>query len=287
MKQMIGIKVAILLLLLLVGCSELDTKLDEKVEVQDPIDIVVTEDEIIDEELPLANPLEYDNRFDLGVFTDLAHNYVNQMGQDIEDNLDKDEDYVLYSDLALVPYNDLMAVVNVELEYLMQFDKGEWSNREDDYPNGNGMTISSFSKTGDVFEYEITYRDNTGSYKQVEVLYNDVLDRFDYYCESYNNDGVLSYVVSQQFCSDGNSGYYYQALRHSILDDMERASFSYFNQDGYMCYAKANSEGIDFESFVIDLFEEVPNNNEDMIKGYGGLSYLQNNELGLSYELVR
>ena len=135
---------------------------------------------------------------------------------------------------------------------------------------------------GDVYHYDVTYVDIAGSYRAVKVIYNHVLDRYDYTSDSYNNDGQLTYQAKQQFCKSGD-GYYYQALRHSLLDEMERASFSYFDDKVYTVYVKPNSEGIDYQNFVIDIYDEEPKGHEALVEGLGDLTYLKRSSLGFSY----
>lgn len=258
-------------------------------EIETKIEAATIEEEfldIFDEDIALSDPQMISEGFVLGRFTEMASGFVEWLREDVELNLKEDEAYESYDLLTIVPKDDLMSVVNVEVEHLMQFDHGTWTQRRSEYPGGNGYIVSTFSEIGGVYYYDLTYNDDSGASKVVTVVYDSLLDRFDYVSESFNNEQELSYKVRQQYCRHEDGGYYYQALRHSVIDNLERASFSYFDETSYVTYITPTKVGMQLQGFIADLYQNVPNDLEQMIVGYeAGGHFSHTEEQGFKYEL--
>ncbi len=252
----------------------------------DAIDIEEDVIDIMDEDVALGGFDMPSVGFDLGRFTGLASVFVDQLSADIEGNLLDKDAYETYDLLAIVPKDDLMSVVTIELEHLIQFDDNTWTDRRSDYSSGNGYTISTFTEADGVYYYDLSYNDDSGAFKEITVVYNSLLKRYDYVSESYNKNKELSYKVWQQFCESDEGGYYYQALRHSVIDDMERTSFSYFDNISYETYITPTQQGVKLTGLIYDLYKGVPESLEMMVTGYEAAGYFSKSMDGeFLYEL--
>ncbi len=272
-----------------------DYKADEKKEDETESDsekddtIVDSEEEAnddaqqVDTKTAAAKKLGSGN-FDLEPFTQAAGDYVDQVSDDIDASYGDDDAYFDIIGLSMVTNDDLMAIVNIELEYLMEMNTGTWENKESLYPNGKGKSLSSMALNGDVYEYNISYQDNSGSHKEIVCRYNSALDRLEYMSKDYNDSDVLMIEVWQQYCNDGSGGYYYQTLRHHHLDGLERAAFQYFNGNDYRSYIKGNTEGQTIGGLVVNIFEEMPNSPLEMIAGLEAMALFENKDGVLTYQ---
>lgn len=245
-------------------------------------DVADDELEILDEAIALGGIGEAG--FDLGGFTEAGGNFITMLNNDVITHLQDDSDYMVYDKMAVVVNDDLMSVVSVELEHLMQFDPGTWQNRRTEYTGGDGYINSSFREKDGTFIYKLSYNDQSGSHKEVTVTYDSFMERYDYVSESFNTEGELSYKVWQQYASDGFGGYYYQALRHSVLDNMERASFSWFDGGNYETYISPTVEGVRLSSLPFDLMKELPSELEELVDGFEAPGYFERMEGGFDYQ---
>lgn len=268
-----------------------DTELAEiETETETIEDEVVSSEliDIMDEGLALGVPEMAMPVLDLSYFTNMGSSFLDQLKGDVAANLSEDQAYASYERLTIVPKDDLMSVMAVELAYFMDGGQGEWTDRRRDYPSGNGYTLSSFSENEGILTYDLTYKDNSGTMKTVGVTYNRIEDCFDYVSESFDGEGVLIYKVWQQFARSFDGGYFYQALRHSIADDMERASFSYFDGSSYETYIRSTEDGSQLEGFSYDLYKGHPEDLETLMKAYQPTVYFSNNGMeGFRYNVFK
>lgn len=268
--------IVVMLVLSLIGCTSFETKdgLYRAAEEETPetsIEAIVIEEDVIDimdEDIALGG-LDMPNvGFDLRRFTGLGSVFVDQLSADVEEAIKEEDAYQTYDLLRGVPNDDLMSVVTIEFEHMIQFDEGTWTDRRSDYSSGNGYIMSTFTEVDGVYYYDLSYNDDSGAFKEITVVYNGLLDRYDYVSESYNKNGELSYKVWQQFCGNDEGGYYYQALRHSVIDNKERTSFSYFDNLSYETYITPTQEGLKLSGLIYDLYKGVPESLEMMVTGY-------------------
>ena len=284
----------LVLIIILTSCTSFKTrdglyKVAKDGAPEATIDARPIEDEldILDEEIALGGidvPLI---GFDFGPFTDMGTYFVDRLSGDVDLKLKEDKDYLIYDLLASVPKDDLMSVVHIDLAYLMQFDEGTWTDRRTDYPSGDGYSLSTFSQDEGVYSFDLSYKDTSGDTREIKVVYDSRLERYNYVSESYDAAGVLSYQVWQQFCKS-DEGFYYQAIRHSVVDDRERACFSYFDNNAYETYITPTEENIKLSGFIYDLYESVPENLTMMVTGYEAVSHVSNNtEVGFIYDQLR
>jgi len=261
--------------------EEVSTGSEETVALDEAVDAEV---DIFDGEIALGGmPRE---GFNLGTFTEIGGNFITMLNKDIMTYLKDDSDYRVYDKMAVVVNDDLMSVVSVELEHLMQFDPGTWQNRRTEYTGGDGYIISSFEEMDGTFIYNISYHDQSGSLKEVTVTYDSFREGYDYVSESFNTEGELSYKVWQQYASDGFGGYYYQALRHSVLDNMERASFSWFDGASYQTYISPTVEGVQLSGLPLDLMEGLPGDLSELVDGFEAFGYFERLEGSFDYQPI-
>ena len=289
MKDIIKLSIALLVVTFLGGCTALETNeslfADQVIE-EDFESLDETFLDIEDEEIALGGPGFMMESFDLSRFTSMADGYTNRLINDIGDRLNESKVADNYRELAQVPKDDLMAIMNIELEYMMHYDDGTWTNRRSDYLNGQGYSVSSFDQKDGIYNYEITYNEYTGSYKVASVRYDGFLEQFDYSSESYDQEGVLSYVVSQQFCRDDEGGYYYQALRQSIVDGVERVSFAHFNDTEYKAYIRTATKTTLVDGFSFNLYEKVPENIDMLTGGFADLKSFSHMDGEFTYDPI-
>lgn len=276
---------------LLSGCTSFETEESLYAEKEEVIEteIDTLDDELVDiddDEIALGGLGFITESFNVSDFTGEADAYTDRLMNDIDEHLNGVGDYDQYLEVAKVPKDDLMAVVNIELEYMMQYDQGTWTDRRSDYLNGEGYSVSSFENVEGIYNYDITYNDQTGAYKVIKVRYDSVLERYDYTSESFNEAGVLSYAVRQQFCRDDEGGYYYQAVRQGVVDGFERVAFSHFNTVDYTAYIRPATQMSLAKAFPFDLYEEVPDSIDMLTDGIVGLQSFSNQKGKFDYKVV-
>lgn len=289
MNYIIKFGLVMVLLLTVVSCTSFETKdglYEESEVVEDGIDIMEEEMvDILDDEVALGAFDLIVEGFDLSGFTEAADSFADQLYTDVEEELVDEEDYEMYLSMVQVPKNDLMAVVNVELEYLLQYDDGFWTERRSEYNNGKGYSVSSFQTIDNVYMYDITYNDNAGARRVLNIRYDTLQERYDYTSESYNSEGVLSYLVKQQFCRDDEGGYYYQAIRQGVSDGFERVSFSHFTDNGYVTYIRPATK-VDFAlGFSFNLYEDVPDDIDLLTLGFEQLESFSRSGSEFNYDI--
>ncbi len=250
-----------------------ETEAEEKVENKEDTSSDKMDDKPETEDKKTERALG-NGEFNLTPFTEAASDFIDIISDDLDTNMADDENYMTATMLTLVPNEHYMAVINIELEYLMQFDFGEWTDKEVPYPNGLGKTISSMKHDGDLFYYTISYQDDSGRTNDVNIVYDGKLDQFQYNSVE-NVDGTVTRTVSLQYVNDGQGGYYFQSLNENVEQDVSSACFQYLNGNDYVLYVVPTNSETKVESLMVDVMGQVPSGVEDLVAGYGSMQYIK------------
>lgn len=245
-----------------------------------------TTDKVLEKVETMVEKTLGNGAFEMGKFTSSGDGYTTNLSDDIEEHLGEEEVYMDFLGASMIPLDDLMRIVNIELEYVMQMDTGTWSDKESEHPNGGGKTVSTMAQSGDLYTYTVSYQYTTGRYKDIVVQYDSTKDRADYHSLSYGDDGSLEEENWQQFCNDGNHGYFYQSLLQDHRNMKERASYQYFTETDYHTYLKSSSEGYDINGLTVDIFKTIPKSVEELVTSDVETMMIQNISGTFAYEVT-